>query len=154
MYFTLLTIHSLFRWLVLISLVYAIYKAFRGYATNSPFTKTDNAIRHWTATITHIQFTIGAVLYVISPVVKYLWKNFSTGVHQQEPSFFGVIHFALMMVAVTVLSIGSAKAKRNTVDKEKFGTMLIWFSIALILILIAIPWPFSPLANRPYFRGI
>ena len=154
MYFTLLTIHSLFRWLVLISLFYAIYTAYKGYITNSSFTKTNNSVRHWTATITHIQFALGTILYVISPVVKYLWKNFGTAMHQQEPAFFGAIHFTLMMGAVTVLSIGSAKAKRKTNDKEKFKTMLIWFSIALIIILVAIPWPFSPLANRPYFRGI
>jgi cbb3-type cytochrome oxidase subunit 3 len=30
--------------------------------------------------------------------------------------------------------------------------MLVWFTIALIIIFIAIPWPFSPFANRPYFR--
>jgi len=38
------------------------------------------------------------------------------------------------------------------VDKEKFKIMLLWYGIALIIILIAIPWPFSPLANRPYLR--
>jgi hypothetical protein len=32
--------------------------------------------------------------------------------------------------------------------------MLIWLSIALIIIFIAIPWPFSPFANRPYYRPL
>jgi hypothetical protein len=30
--------------------------------------------------------------------------------------------------------------------------MAIWFLLGLIVILIAVPWPFSPLANRPYIR--
>jgi hypothetical protein len=57
-----------------------------------------------------------------------------------------------MFVAIVLITIGSAKAKRKSNDTQKFKTMLIWFSIALLIIFIAIPWPFSPLANRPYIR--
>jgi uncharacterized membrane protein YadS len=66
--------------------------------------------------------------------------------------FFKLIHIALMAVAVVVITIGSAKAKRADADKTKFRTMFIWFLAGLLLILIAVPWPFSPLANRPYLR--
>jgi hypothetical protein len=57
-----------------------------------------------------------------------------------------------MIMAIIIITIGSALAKRKSSDKEKFKTMGLWFSIALIIIFIAIPWPFSPFANRPYFR--
>jgi hypothetical protein len=30
--------------------------------------------------------------------------------------------------------------------------MALWFTAALLLILVAIPWPFSPFAQRPYLR--
>jgi len=32
--------------------------------------------------------------------------------------------------------------------------MLLFFVVALIIILIATPWPFSPFAGRPYFRKL
>jgi len=51
MYSTLLVFHSLIRWLVLAFLVYSIYRAFIGFTKNKPFSKTDNAFRHWTATV-------------------------------------------------------------------------------------------------------
>jgi len=57
-----------------------------------------------------------------------------------------------MLTAIVIITIGSALAKRKKTDKEKFKTMLVWFSAALLIIFIAIPWPFSPLANRPYIR--
>jgi hypothetical protein len=57
-----------------------------------------------------------------------------------------------MLIAIVLITIGSAVAKLKTVQENKFKTMLIWFSIALVIIFIAIPWPFSPLANRPYLR--
>jgi hypothetical protein len=57
-----------------------------------------------------------------------------------------------MTVAVVLITIGSAMAKRQQTDHGKFKTMALWFLLGLIVILIAIPWPFSPLANRPYIR--
>ncbi len=152
MYSTLLSIHSLTRWLVLAFLLYSIYRALIGYIKDKKFTKTDNAFRHWTATLFHIQLMIGMVLYTQSPVVKYFWLNTKAALQILELTFYGLIHIVLMFIGITVLTIGSAIAKREPTDKEKFKTMLVWFSIVLIIIFIAIPWPFSPLSNRPNFR--
>jgi thiosulfate reductase cytochrome b subunit len=152
MYPYLLVFHSLFRWLVLASLLFAIYKAYTGYFHNRPFTKSDNAIRHWTATIAHIQLITGIILYIKSPVVQYFWSNPGEAFHYSDTAFFGLYHFILMLTSVMVVTIGSALAKRKPADREKFKIMLIWFGIALFIIFIAIPWPFSPFANRPYLR--
>lgn len=152
MYQTLTFYHNFMRWLVLASLLFAIYRAYKGYFSKATFSKTDNAVRHWTATIAHIQLMIGIVLYFQSPIIKYFLANFKEAVRAFDLLFFGLIHGSLMITAIVIITIGSAKAKRKTVDQEKFKTMLLWFSIALIIIFISIPWPFSPLANRPYYR--
>lgn len=152
MYQTLTFLHSTLRWFVLISLIISLYKAYRGYSQKTTFTKTDNAVRHWTATIAHLQLMVGITLYFQSPIIKYFLKNFSSAKENFDLLFFGLIHSTLMLIAVIIITIGSAMAKRKTVDNEKFKTMLIWYGLALFLIFIAIPWPFSPFANRPYFR--
>ncbi|AZB23413.1 hypothetical protein EG339_01615 [Chryseobacterium bernardetii] len=152
MFQTLTFYHSIMRWLVLASIVYAIYRAYRGYSSNAQFSKTDNAVRHWTATIAHIQLLIGIILYTQSPIIKYFWQNFNEAIPNLDLAFFGLLHLILMLTAIILITIGSALSKRKTTDKEKFKTMLVWFSVSLIIIFIAIPWPFSPLANRPYFR--
>lgn len=148
----LLFCHSLLRWFVLGSLLYSIFRAYKGYSLQLPFSKTDNSVRHWTATIAHIQLIFGILIYVQSPIVKYFWKNFKEGIQNKEIAFFGILHIFLMLVSIILITIGSALAKRKAADQDKFKTMLIWFSIALLIIFIAIPWPFSPLANRPYYR--
>lgn len=153
MYYYLLIFHSLFRWLVLSSLLLAIFKAYTGYFQNRPFTKSDNAIRHWTATIAHIQLIIGIILYIKSPVTQGFWSNFSESIKNMDVAFFGLYHFLLMIISVIFATVGSALAKRKPTDKEKFKTMLIWFGLTLFIIFSAIPWSFSPLANRPYFRS-
>ncbi len=152
MYQTLISYHNLMRWFVLASLILAIYRAYRGYVTKAIFSKTDNTIRHWTATIAHIQLMIGMTLYFHSPIVKYFMQHFKEAVSRLEMTFFSLIHSTLMLVAIVLITIGSAKSKRQTTDSEKFRTMLVWFSVSLLLIFMAIPWPFSPFAHRPYFR--
>jgi len=95
---------------------------------------------------------IGIILYTQSPIVKFFWTDTKTTWQNLDLTFYGVIHILLMLTAIVVLTIGSALAKRKPTDKEKFKTMLVWFSIVLIIIFIAIPWTFSPLSSRPNFR--
>lgn len=152
MYQTLTFLHSLFRWQVLLSLVYSIFSAYKGYFSDKKFSKTDDSVRHWTATIAHIQLVLGITLYSRSPIIRYFWKNFNEAKESFDLLFFGLIHIFLMLFSIVLITIGSAVSKRKTTDKEKFKAMLIYFIIALLIIFIAIPWPFSPFANRPYFR--
>lgn len=152
MFQTLTFYHSTLRWLVLLSLIYAIIRAAKGYYSGRPFSATDNAVRHWTATIAHLQLALGMWLYTQSPIIRYFWKNVKDSLPDRNLLFFGIVHIGLMLTAIVVVTIGSAKARRKEKDKEKFGTMLLWFTAGLLLILMAIPWPWSPLAQRPYFR--
>ncbi|WP_175622337.1 hypothetical protein [Chryseobacterium schmidteae] len=152
MYQTLTFLHSTFRWLVLLSLLYSIFIAYKGYFSNKEFTKTDDFVRHSTATIAHIQLILGITLYSQSPIIKYFWNNFNEAKESFDLLFFGLIHIFLMLFSIILITIGSSISKRKIADKEKFKIMLIYFIIALVVIFIAIPWPFSPLANRPYFR--
>lgn len=150
MFQTLLFFHSVFRWLVLASLVVILFRSVQGYWLKLVFTKSDNTFRHLTATVAHIQLMLGILIYTQSPIVRYFFAHPIDGFN--DAVFFGLIHIGGMLLSITVLTVGSAKAKRRPTDRAKFKTMLIWFSVALLLLLIAIPWPFSPLANRPYLR--
>ena len=152
MYSTLLALHSLVRWFVLASLLFAIFRAFNGWFSGRNFSRVDNSIRHWTATIAHIQLAFGLVLYFISPIVNYFLHNFNDAVHRREIRFFGMEHSLMMITAIVVITIGSARAKRQQTDREKFKTMALWFGAGLLIILSSVPWAFSPLTSRPYFR--
>lgn len=153
MYSTLLAFHSLLRWLVLASLLYTTYRAYKGWFSGKSFSAFDNSVRHITATIAHIQLIAGLWLYFISPVIKYFLNNFKDAVHERPIRFFGMEHSTMMLAAIIIITIGSASAKLKNTGKEKFKTIAIWFSIGLLVILISIPWPFSPLVSRPYFRA-
>ncbi|MDQ2751752.1 MAG: hypothetical protein M3R72_01880 [Bacteroidota bacterium] len=152
MYAKVLALHSFTRWLVVASLLIAMFLAYRGWLRRKSFTKFDNRIRHITATIAHIQLFLGVWLYFISPLISYFLHNYKIAVKERSIRFFGMEHSAMMLVAIVMITIGSASAKRKTTSEQKFKTMAIWFTIAFLLILINIPWKFSPMASRPYLR--
>lgn len=154
MYALLLFLHSAMRWLVLISLLCAIVRAFRGWKLDLPFTKFDNTMRHWTATIAQIQLLLGLGLYGVSPIVAYFFENVKEAIHERQIRFFGVEHITVMFISILIITLGSIKAQKQTIDQAKFKTMAIWFTIALLAILSSIPWQFSPLVSRPYFRSL
>jgi uncharacterized membrane protein YbjE (DUF340 family) len=152
MYQTLLALHSLVRWFVLASLLFAIYRGYKGWLTNKAFTKFDNSVRYWAISIAHIQFCVGLCLYFVSPIINYFLHNYKDAVHERQIRFFGMEHNIMMIVAIVIITIGSSLAKRKPTDKAKFKTMALWFSVALLIIIVSIPWTFSPLASRPFFR--
>jgi cell division protein FtsW (lipid II flippase) len=152
MYQVILPLHSLIRWFVLISLLFSVYNAYKGWLGNKEFTNFDNSVRYWTATIAQLQLLLGILLYFTSPIVHYFLNNFSEAVRNNELRFFGMEHTAMMLIAITLITIGSLLAKRRKTDKHKFKTIAIWFSIALLIIIVSIPFPFSTTASRPYFR--
>jgi hypothetical protein len=152
MFPVLLTLHSWVRWLVLMSLVVVIVRGYWGFRMNRSFSRWDTRARVLTVTIAHTQFLLGLVLYSFSPIVDYFLQNFNTAVHMREIRFFGLEHITMMVIAVGVLTIGSIKTKKKQTDREKFKTMLTWFTVALLIIFLSIPWSFSPFTSRPLFR--
>lgn len=152
-YDILLPLHTWVRWAALLALIITIVRAAWGFWQKRDFTQTDHLFRHWTATILHIQLIIGMLLYAKSGLVRLFWSNLGTSANNWQLSFFNLLHPALMLVAIVLITIGSALAKRRTSDEAAFKTIMIWYSIGLLIILLAIPWSFSPFVSRPNFRA-
>ncbi|UXP31900.1 hypothetical protein N6H18_16260 [Reichenbachiella agarivorans] len=140
MYSILLYAHSWIRWAVLILAVLSIYKSFVGSKGNLPYTKSDKSIAAAFVGTLHLMFLLGLGLYFTSP---YAFNAFGGDVSvMKEPTlrYWAVEHVFMMIAGIAIISIGKAKAKRATTDKEKFKKQLIFFSIGLLVILSRIPW--------------
>ncbi|WP_237487868.1 hypothetical protein [Hufsiella arboris] len=129
-----------------------LLKVYHGWIWKKTFTKFDEILSIVVLRITHIQFLLGLSLYFISPIVRYFLNNFKEAVHIRQIRFFGMEHITVMLIAISLITIGTEKSKLKKTDIEKFKTLSIWYSIALFLILTSIPWQFSPLTSRPYYR--
>ena len=66
--------------------------------------------------------------------------------------FFTVEHTTMMILAWILVHVGRTSVKRASTDAAKHRKMLLFFGLALLLILAAIPWPFRTEIARPLFR--
>ncbi|WP_080057984.1 hypothetical protein [Spirosoma aerolatum] len=149
----LLVVHNALRWLVLGSLLIALGNSYSGWLRARPYRPIDQTIRVIATSIAHTQLLIGFYLYSKSPIVSYYWTFSPDSSQSPEFRFFSLIHIGLMFTAIVIMTVGSSKAKRQPTPQQKFRTTAIYFTITLLLILLAIPWPFSPLATRPWIRN-
>ena len=151
-YAFLLLVHSWNRWLAVIALLATTGLAWYDWLAGKPYTKRDNMLRSMTVGLNHLQIIFGFVLYFQSPLIAYFRSDMQGGWHTPEVAFFGVIHISVMIIAALVLTVGGAIARRGETDMKKFCTVAIFFTIALVLILLAMPSPISPFAVRPWMR--
>jgi hypothetical protein len=142
MYIGLLHAHNLFRWLVLIALVLAVFFALSGWiGKNSKWNKKDNLTGLLLVIFMDLQFLIGIILYAfVSPLTKAAFADFGAAMKNADLRFYAVEHILMMIIALVLVHIGRAKSKRNPIAWKKHRTAAIFYGISLILILVAIPW--------------
>ena len=143
----LLHVHSLLRYVLLILLLISIVKAYSGWGGKKSYSPGDRKLALFTVISAHLQLVIGLVLYFISPNVKVALANMSEAMKNPELRFWAVEHIAMMLIAIILITIGSARAKRAATDEGKHKQIAIFFLLALLVIFIAIPWPWKEIAR-------
>ncbi len=121
-------------------LIWGIIDALTGYFKNKPFENKNNRINLILFISTHIQFLVGIILYLVSPVVKNGLLSMSTAMKTPELRFYVVEHGLTMTIAVALITIGRISAKKAPSDRIKYKRLAIYNIIALVLILSMIPW--------------
>jgi hypothetical protein len=138
MYIEIKQFHSFFAFLTLALLIIAI--AFNTYTwlSKKPFTKTNKLTALMGMVSVHTQFLIGLIVYFVSPLGL---SNVSGAAMKDSHSRFYVLeHPFVMILALTLITIGYSKANKLTEDNSKYKKIVIFFSLGLILILTRIPW--------------
>jgi hypothetical protein len=150
-YSILLPLHNILRWVVLMAALFAIYRAFAGWLGKKDWTRTDDKAGLWFTMLMDIQVLAGLILYFLSPVTQSAFQNFGGAMSNTVARFFAVEHILLMVVAAVVAHVGRALTRKASGALSKHKRAAIWFMLALLVVLVAIPWPFSA-AARPWIR--
>ncbi|MCS6910089.1 MAG: hypothetical protein NZM11_05900 [Anaerolineales bacterium] len=142
MYPAFLMIHSVLRWLVLVAAVAAAGKALAGWLGKQPLTKLDDRLGLIFTITMDAQLLVGLILYVfLSPLTQSAFQNMDAAMSDITLRFFVVEHLGLMVVAVVLTHIGRALTRRAP-EAGKHRRAALWYGLALLVILFAIPWPF------------
>lgn len=133
-------LHGTLRWVVLVLLLLSIVKAFTGMSSGRSFGDGDRKRGLFTMISLHLQLVLGFVLYFGKGWAGKLGDANTMADAVQR--FFSLEHMVTMLLAVVLGTLGHSLAKRAADDKSKFRRQAIWFTVALLLILSSIPWPF------------
>lgn len=149
MYPIFLFAHNWLRWVVLVSGILIVAFAWLGWLGKRPWGKRERIWGMIFNSAMDLQLLVGALLYfVFSPLTTSAFANFAAAMQNAAQRFFVVEHGFVMLFAVVFAHLGSVLSKKATDDQGKFRRSVIWYSLALILVLAMIPW------DRPLFRGL
>ncbi len=150
MYRAFLAAHSINRWLVLIALALAIGRALRGWLGGREWTSADETTGKALAGLMDLQMLLGLVLYVfLSPHTREGFSDLGAALGDRVLQFWTLEHGPVMLIALVLTHIGASRSRRPEEARDRHRTAALWFGIAALLVLAAIPWPFLS-----YGRGL
>jgi hypothetical protein len=154
MYSAFLLIHNLLRWAVVIAGLIVIARAIGGLSGGRDWRSGDAAGVRWFSIALDIQFVIGLLLYVwLSPFIRDAWADMAATMRNAPLRFFAVEHVTGMLIGLALAHIGKSKIAKATDAAQKHKLAVVFFSLAMVVILLSIPWPGMP-GGRPLMRGL
>jgi len=152
MYGTLLWVHSNWRWVVMLTGLLAIGNAWYGWLSARPWTTRSRVLNTVFVSALDLQFLVGVLLYVVfSPIAHAAFADMRAAMSNPQLRFFAVEHGPPMLIAVVLVHVGSARARRAPDDRQRHRRFAIWAGVGAVLMFLAIPWPWLDVA-RPLFR--
>ena len=152
MYNIILHVHSGLRWVVLLLLLIVIYRS--ATARQRPFNNGDKKFVLYAMIACDIMLLIGIYQWFAGDWgyssiqhngMKEVMKN-------SVLRFFAIEHPLGMLIAIAMVHIGKGYSKKNIPDATKHKRTLLFFALALLIILVSLPWPFRTAgAGRPWF---
>jgi hypothetical protein len=143
--------HSVGRWIVFVLLLFAIINSL--LAGKRPYIKSDNRLGLLLTIFADLMLVIGVYLYFAGSLgYKAIQSGMGAAMKDPYTRFFAVEHLAGMLIAIILIHIGKAQGKRPIGDRAKHRRTMIFYLVALLIILASIPWPFREIfANRGWF---
>ncbi|MFM6993500.1 MAG: hypothetical protein ACKOWO_00125 [Sediminibacterium sp.] len=140
----LLHLHNVLRWVILITLILSIYKLY----TKQDALKTSKIL----LIASHTTLLIGLIQYFTSAVGFKMIQAAGMGEAMKNAStrFWAVEHAFSMILAIVFITIGHIGYKKS----QNAGKAKLFYVIALLLIVLAMPWPFKEGVGRPLFPGM
>jgi len=155
MYTGMLHLHSVLRWVLLLLLLVAIVRSIAD--KNNSFTEGHRKTGLFLMICADLMLLVGLYQWITGPLgLKSIQAN-GMAVVMKDASlrFFAVEHFVGMLIAIILIHIGYGYAKKNVSDSIKHKKAILYYLLALILILLVVPWPFREVgAGRTWFPGM
>lgn len=152
MYLLTLTLHSLLRWVVILTGLLATVQAVNAWLKQSPWTRSDERLGLIFVISLDLQVVVGFVLYLfLSPVTTSAIRNLGATMSDSTARFWTVEHLSVMFFALAVVHLARVRLRHIHDPVAKHRLAALRLAIALLLIAAGTPWPFTAQA-RPLLR--
>lgn len=131
-------LHSGFRYVVLLLVLTAIIGAFMGWLGNKKYTNGTRKLNLFAMISVHTQVLGGIVLYFLSNITQVAMNNWGEAMKNQTLRYWALEHVVMMLLAMVLITIGHSKSKKAVTDVLKHRTIAIYFTLSLIVIVVAI----------------
>lgn len=135
MYTGLLHTHSALRYLLLLLLVAVIIMSMLGVIQKKPYKAFDDKFSLVLFIVAHTQLLVGIILYIVSYTGDHRVQFNSETMSTPSLRYFAVEHTVAMLIAILLITLGRTGTKKLADDFAKHRRLLIFNSIALLIIL-------------------
>ena len=149
----LLFLHSWLRWIILILLVVGIFNSLA--KMQQPLSSVAKKMNLWLMIAAHITLLIGIYQYFFGPKGFVFFRTMGAATVMKDPAlrFWAVEHITGMIIAIVLITLTKGVAKKDIAPSKKNKKLLLFYILALIIILASIPWP-GRFGDVPLFRGV
>lgn len=140
MHAVLLGAHNLLRWAVLLAAAFALLRAYRGWLGRRAWERADRAAGLLFGISLDVQVLLGVVLYLfVSPITRGALGDLAGAFQSAGLRFFVFDHVIGMLVALALVHIGSARARRAA-GAQAHRQAALFYTPAALAVLLTIPW--------------
>ena len=95
----------------------------------------------------HTQLLIGLSLFFTSSKVAYVEGFMKVDILR----FYGMEHLLMMVISIALVTVGYSKSKKAATSQLKFKKIVVFYTLALVVLLAGIPWPFREALGAGWF---
>jgi hypothetical protein len=132
-------LHAYNRYLLLVALVFVLYRSISGWLGKKPFEKTDNIASVALLGLTHLQALLGLIMYFFtSSYTLTAFSNMGAAMKNSWQRYFAVEHIAAMLIAVVLIQLGRTFSKKAATDEDKHRKLAIYTGIAALIVILTL----------------
>lgn len=156
MYNGMLHLHSFLRWLILILLLVALFKHFMD--RSKPFATGHKKLGLWLMICADVMLLVGIYQWAFGKtwgLISIRSRGFGEVMQDSVARFYAIEHTTGMLLAILFIHLSYSYGKKSVPDSKKHNRILLYLVLALLIILISVPWPFREVgAGRTWFPGM
>lgn len=134
------SIHGLFAYFFLISNLFFVILSLIGFFKKSEFKKSNMTLARLAFIASHIQLVLGFILWYTQGYLTQMSQDMKSVMGEKSLRLLAVEHPAINILAIAIITIGFISIKKSSLDQTKHIKGILYYGIALILILSRIPY--------------